>query len=216
MEQELKELNRKIDLLTDQVTSLTARLQPIDELKEDLVLFTNDAFGEFIRFLSEVDFHFRGEDFVQLLKKMLRNTRNFSKIITQLESTTELFEDLAPLAKDMFNDLVFKFEQFEKEGVFHSLELSLNGIRRLYENFSPEEIEKMGDNHVRLIKLSNKLTTAANLDKLEKIADEIENLNLQEPKRVSLFKILKKARSKEVLQSLDLLLDIAKIVSKNK
>ncbi len=216
MEQELKELNRKIDLLTDQVTSLTARLQPIDELKEDLVLFTNDAFGEFIRFLSEVDFHFRGEDFVQLLKKMLRNTRNFSKIITQLESTTELFEDLAPLAKDMFNDLVFKFEQFEKEGVFHSLELSLNGIRRLYENFSPEEIEKMGDNHVRLIKLSNKLTTAANLDKLEKIADEIENLNLQEPKKVSLFKILKKARSKEVLQSLDLLLDIAKIVSKNK
>ncbi len=30
MENDIKELNRKIDFLTEQVTSLTARLQPIE------------------------------------------------------------------------------------------------------------------------------------------------------------------------------------------
>lgn len=214
MENEIKELNRKIDFLTEQVTNLTRRLQPIDELKEDLVLFTNDAFGEVIKFLSEVDFHFRSEDFVELIKKVLRNIKNISKIMSQLQSFTELFDDAAPLAKDMFNDLIKKFEQFEKDGIFHSLELSINGIKRLYSNFTPEEIEKMGDNHVRLIKLSNKLTSEENLNKMEKIAEEIEKINFDKKRKVSIFKIIKKARSQEVLSSLDLMLDIAKIIAK--
>ncbi len=134
--------------------------------------------------------------------------------MSQLESFTELFDDAAPLAKDMFNDLVTKFEQFEKEGFFHTLELGINGIRRLYENFSPEEIEKMGDNHVRLIKLSNKLTSSGNINKLEEIVEKIEKIDFKEKRKVSVFKMIKKARSQEVMQSLDILHDIAKIIQK--
>ncbi len=153
MENEIKELNRKIDFLTEQVTSLTARLQPIDELKEDLVLFTNDAFSEVIKFLSEVDFSFRSEDFVDLIKNLLRNTENLNMLISQLQSFVELFEDVAPLAKDMFDETVDKFEEFEKAGIFKKRD------------------------------------------------------------KVSIFKIIKKARSQEVLQTIDLLLDFAKVLN---
>jgi hypothetical protein len=213
MNDELKVLNDKIDFLTEQVMSLTSRLKAFDELKEDVTLFANDAFRELIDFLADVDFHFRSEDFVLLINKVLRNVKNISKMMDQLQSITELTEDVTPLAREMFSDLVEHFEQFEKDGLFKSMQIALNGIKRLHSNFTPEEIEKMGDNHIRLIKLSNRLTASQNLDKFEKIVDIIEKSNLQEKKKASLFKVLKKASSREVLQSLDIVLDIAALIN---
>lgn len=216
MSDEIKVLNEKIDFLTEQVMSVTSRLKAVDEFKEDMALFANDAFSEVVNFLADVDYHFRSEDLTQLIKKVLRNVKNVSRMMDQLESFTELAEDVAPLAKEMFNDVVERFEQLEKDGLFDSMNSMLAGMKRLNENFSPEEIERMGDNHVRLLKLSNRLATPQNLEKLEKISNEIEQLDFEQKKKVSLFKILKKARQPEVLRSLDLALDIATIISKTK
>ena len=214
MSEEISALHEKIDFLTQQVVSVTSRLKAVDEFKEDLALFANDAFSETVNFLADVDFHFRSEEFVVLIKKMLRNVKNLSKMMTQLQSITELAEDLSPLVKEVFNDLVEKFEQLEKEGLFDSLQIFFSGIRRLHQNFSLEEIERMGDNHVRLIRLSNRLATSQNLEKLEHIADEIEKVDFKKNEKVSFWKLLKKARKPEVLRSINLALDIAAIVSR--
>ncbi|MCP5104937.1 MAG: hypothetical protein GY950_16240 [bacterium] len=212
--EDIKVLNQKIDFLTEQVTGATSRLKAFDEFKEDLSLFANDAFGELVNFLADVDFHFRSEEFVFLVKKMLRNVKNISKMMDQLQSFTELVEDVSPLAKEVFDDVVGKFEQLEKDGMFKSLESAMSGIKRLHENFTPEEMERMGDNHVRLIKLTNRLGTPENLEKLENIADEIDQIDFKSTQKVSLIKIFKKARNPEVLRSMDLVLDIAAIISK--
>lgn len=214
MSEEIKLLNEKIDFLTEQVLSVTTRLKAFDEFKEDFNLFSNDAFGELVNFMKEVDYHFRSDDLVELLKKFLRNTRTIAGMMDQMQSFTELMEDVSPLAKDMFSDIVVRFEQFEKDGIFTSIETMLKGVKRINSNFTPEDIERMGENHVRLLKLSNKLATPENLEKLERIAAEVENMDFKADKKVSMFKIFKKARSREVLRSLDLVLDIATIISR--
>jgi uncharacterized protein YjgD (DUF1641 family) len=214
MSEEISALHEKIDFLTQQVVSVTSRLKAVDEFKEDLALFANDAFSETVNFLADVDFHFRSEEFVLLIKQLLRNVKNLSKMMTQLQGITELAEDLSPLVKEVFNDLVEKFEQLEKEGLFDSLQIFLSGIRRLHRNFSLEEIERMGDNHVRLLRLSNRLATSQNLEKLENITGEIEKMDFKHDEKVSLWKIWKKARKPEVLRSINLVLDIAAIISR--
>jgi uncharacterized protein YjgD (DUF1641 family) len=216
MNEDIRALHEKIDFLTQQVVSVTNKVKAYDEFKEDVSLFVHDAFGEVVNFMAQVDPHFKGEDLAAAVKKLLINIKNISGMMDQLQSFTELMEDLSPLAKDMFYDVVERFEQFEKDGLFNSLESVLAGMRRLNSNFSPEEIERMGDNHVRLLKLSNRLATGDNLEKLERIANEVEKIDFERSGKVSLFKVLKKARGQEVLRSLDLLLDIATIISKQK
>jgi len=87
-------------------------------------------------------------------------------------------------------------------------------MKRLHANFTPEEIERMGDNHVWLLKLSNRLATPQNLEKLEHIAAEVEKIDFKKREKVSLFKLFKKARNPEVLRSIDLVFDIAAIISR--
>lgn len=216
MSEDIKALNEKLDFLTSEVTGITSRLKAFDELKEDLALFANDAFSEVIHFLSDVDFHFRSEEFVLLVKKLLRNVGNMSKLMTQLESITELMEDVSPLAKEIFHDLVERFAQFEKDNLFKGLESVMKTIQTLYRDFSPREIENMSDNYARLIKIFNRLVTSENLDKLEMVARELENMDNRKREKISLFKIMKKARNPEVLHSLDMVLDIAAKLSKPK
>lgn len=141
-------------------------------------------------------------------------TEQVVSVTSRLKTFDEFKEDVGPLAKEMFNHLVDKFEQLEKDGLFTSLQSMMAGMKRLHDNFTSEQIERMGDNHVKLLKLSNRLATPENLEKLEKIADEIQKVDFKKREKVSLFKVLKKARNPEVLRSIDLVLDIAAIVAK--
>jgi len=214
MSEEIKSLHEKIDFLTQQVTSVTNRLKAVDDFKEDVAMFASDAFGEVVDFLADMDRQFQGKDMLDLLKKLMLNMPNISAMMDQLKSFSELMEDVTPLAKEMFNDMVIRFEKLEQDGIFRNIETMLSGVKRLNDNFSAEDLERMGDNHVRLLKLSNKLATSQNLDKLEQIVHQIETIDFNADRKVSLFKILKKARSKDVLRSLDLLLDIAGTISR--
>ncbi|MCP4156492.1 MAG: hypothetical protein GY757_52750 [bacterium] len=214
MNDDIKQLNEKLDFLTGQVTGITSRVKAFDELKEDVALFSSDAFTEVVNFMAEVNGQFKRDDFLLFTRQLLRNVKNMSNMMAQLESISELMEDVSPLAKEMFYEVVEKFEQFEKANMFKALESVMNSVGKLYESFTPEEIDQMVENHVRLIKLSSRLVTPANLDKLEAVVDEVENMDNRQKEKVSLLKIMKKARSQDVLQSLDMMLDVAAKLSK--
>ena len=80
-DQSVAALHRKIDLLTDQVLYLTARQRAFDDLKADVTPIVNDAYQVMVEELSQVDRDFTLEDLTDLGRKLLRNTRNISKML---------------------------------------------------------------------------------------------------------------------------------------
>lgn len=210
--EEIRLLHEKIDFLTDQVVGVTSRLKAVDELKEDLALFANDAFAEVIRFLAEVDFHFRSDDFVELLKKLFRNVNNLNRMMGQLESVVELVEDVRPLAKDIFNEFIEKLDGLEKEGVIQSLRSLGQVMKKLHANFTPEEIEDLGDQMMRMVKIGFP-PPPGHLEMLADLRNTIQSYEFRPDEKVSLLKILKKLRRPEVLRNLNMVLDIAAAVS---
>ena len=73
----------------------------------------------------------------------------------------------------------------------------------------------MGDSIIRLLKIASRMGKPEYLDKLESVMDIIESGRIQKEKKISLLKIFKKARSKEVLQNIGLTLDYIKAASAN-
>jgi uncharacterized protein YjgD (DUF1641 family) len=211
---ELSEINEKLDLLTTEVSSITSRFKAWQELKEDIVLFSNDAFGEVIRFLGEVDFHLRSQDFLSLLKKLLRNVNNIAKTLAQLESVMEFKEDITPLVKEIFNDVVEKLDKLERDGVLKSLQSLLQVIVKFNERFSPEDVSRLGDGLIRITAMANRLMTPENLEKFEKTLNEFEKIEFNRSRKVSLLKLLKKMKNPEILRSMDAMLEFAAVFSR--
>ena len=214
MKTEMQQINDKLDFLTDQINSIMSRIQRFDDLKEDMTLFSNDAFNGIIKFLTDIDFHYRSGDFVFLIKKLLINVGNFSKIMDQLQSITELMEDVRPLTKEIFNDIIDKLNNLEKEGLFKYLESFKEIFKKFKENFTPEDIALMGNGSIRLLKLVSRFNKPGNIEKLEKIADIIEEADFKKEEKVSLFKLFKKIRKKEILQNAAFALNFISELSK--
>ncbi|MEN8153804.1 MAG: hypothetical protein ABFR75_07250 [Acidobacteriota bacterium] len=214
MNDEIKQLNEKVDFLTEQVLSLTSRLKSVDDFKEDMSLFAKDAFDEVVTFMNDVDFHFRSEDFLCLIKKSFRNIRNFTKLLDQLQSFVEFVEDLSPLAKEIFNDITDKIYELEKKGTLESIRRTVGIIDNLSENFEPEDVTNFGNAMVIFLGIAKKLALPENLDKIQNIVDDIDKYEYDNSKKVSLFKLFKKIRNQEVLKGADMALDYAKIASK--
>ena len=214
MNQDIKQLNEKIDFLTDQITSLTNRLRAVDDFKEDMSLFAKDAFDEVVNFMSDVDFHFRSNDFLCMIKKSLRNINNFSKLLDQLQSFVEFTEDISPLAREIADDFISKLHELEQKGILESLRRSVGIVETLSENFEPEDVTNFGNSMVLAMRTIKRFTLPENLEKIEKIIEEVENYDFEKKRKVTLFSIFKKLRSKEVLRGADVMLDMAKIASK--
>ncbi|MEN8222092.1 MAG: hypothetical protein ABFR36_02430 [Acidobacteriota bacterium] len=214
MNEDIKLLNEKIDFLTDQVTSLTNRLKAVDDFKEDMSLFAKDAFDEVVNFMSDVDFHFRSNDFLCMIKKSFRNINNFSKILDQLQSFVEFTEDISPLAREIVDDFITKLHELEQKGILESLRRSIGIIETMSENFEPEDVTNFGNSMVLAMRTVKRFTKPENLAKIETIIEEIENYDFEKKRKVSLFSLFRKVRSKEVLKGADVMLDIAKIASR--
>ncbi len=215
MNTEIKELNEKIDFLTDQVMLLTARVKTIDALKEDASLFAKDAFNEVVLFLDQVDPVFRGQQVVDLIRKILVNMQNFSTLLNQLQSAVEFWEDIRPLVKDMFNSFTDMLFQLEEHKFFESIQNMMKFPIKFNEEFTPEDIRNMEDALIRIIKVANRLAKPEVVDRIEEIAETIENADIKKEENVSLFKVMGKLRSKEVLRNMNLALDYIRLISKH-
>ena len=93
MNQELLELNRKVDALTEQMAFLAEearqqqrRRQEWDELKNDLTPVASEMYRLTVQQLDEVDQYVQLEDGLRLLKRLMRNTRNLEQMLDQFES----------------------------------------------------------------------------------------------------------------------------------
>jgi len=214
MNEDIKLLNEKIDFLTEQVTSLTHRLKAVDDFKEDMSLFAKDAFNEVVDFMSDVDFHFRSNDFLCMIKKTFRNINNISKLLDQLQSFVEFTEDISPLAREIVDDFITKLHELEQKGILESLRRSLGIIETMSENFEPEDVTNFGNSMVLAMRTVKRFTKPENLKKIENIIEAVENYDFEKKRKVSLFSLFRKVRSKEVLRGADVMLDIAKIASR--
>ncbi len=214
MNEDIKLLNEKIDFLTEQVMSLTKRLKSVDDFKEDMSLFAKDAFNEVVDFMSDVDFHFRSNDFLCMIKKSFRNINNISKLLDQLQSFVEFTEDISPLAREIVDDFITKLHELEQKGILESLRRSVGIVETMSENFEPEDVTNFGNSMVLAMRTVKRFTKPENLTKIENIIEEIENYDFEKKRKVSLFSLFRKVRSKEVLRGADVMLDIAKIASR--
>jgi len=220
MEQNLLELNQKIDALTEQVAYLTEearqqqrRRQDMDELKNDLTPIATDVFQMTVAQLNEVESYVQLEDVLRLLKRMMRNTRNLEQMLDQLEGVSEMWQDVSPLGQDAFLTLMGRLDEMERKGYFMFLRGGLEITDKVVSSFTEEDVTQLGDNIVLILNTVKEMTQPDIMHMLRNTAtvirDEETNGN------VSLISILRQLNDPAVKRGLAKSLTVLKTVSEN-
>lgn len=166
---DLVALNEKLDLLTAQVQFLTDQAQLASrrhderaELVHDVVPIVNDAFRIVTEQLEEVQEYVDLFDLLRLLKRVLRNGRNFDKLLDQLGSLMDLTQTVGPLADNAFEKATDLLQVAEQKGYFAFARGSAHVVDEVVTSFDQHDVEQLGANIVLILDAIKGMTVPAN------------------------------------------------------
>jgi uncharacterized protein YjgD (DUF1641 family) len=220
MEQNLLELNRKIDSLTEQVAYLTEearqqqrRRQDMDELKSDLTPIATDVFQMTVAQLNEVESYVQLEDVLRLLKRLMRNTRNLEQMLDQLEGVSEMWQDVSPLSQDAFLTLMGRLDEMERKGYFMFLRGGVEIADQVVSSFSEEDVRQLGENVVLILRTVKEMTQPDIMHMMRNTASVIREEETNG--NISMLSILRQLNDPAVKRGLAKTLTVLKTVSEN-
>lgn len=118
LEQKLDRLAAQVQYLTEQAERAARREAERAELFHDLQPIVNDVFRLTTEQLEEVQSYVDLGDLLRLLKRLLRNGRNFEHMLDQLESLMDLAQTIGPLTDSAFEKATDLLQRAEARGYF--------------------------------------------------------------------------------------------------
>ncbi len=219
MEEQLLELNQKIDTLTEQMAFLAeeariqrVRRQEFDELKNDLMPVMMEMYQLSVRELDEIDGYVELEDMLRLMKRLMRNTRNLESMLDQMESLMELGQDVGPLTQQAFLAVMQRLDEMERKGYFSFMQEGMAIMDRVVAEYSEEDVRQLGDNVVLILNTVKEMTQPEIMTMLQDTAVAMRSDEYAQ-EDVSMFTILRQLNDPEVKRGLAKTLNVLKTVA---
>ncbi|MBT3231686.1 MAG: hypothetical protein HN356_02620 [Calditrichaeota bacterium] len=203
IEQQLTDIQSKLDNLVEEIEEHRRHRLEMDELKADLTVIAKDVFATTVKELEDVAPFVNTGDFLDLMKRLLRNTRTITDVVGKTESSLDFVEDAFPIGKEMFHDLMLKLDEFDRKGYFGLLQSFGSTLDQVVEKISPEELNKITDQVViPIIELTSKLADLNLLPALSRAVDEFNNQSIDAFDNFSSWKAYKKSRKTEMRRAM--------------
>ncbi|MBN1542651.1 DUF1641 domain-containing protein [candidate division KSB1 bacterium] len=202
MDKDLELLHQKVDFLTEQVMLNQRRQQEWVELRQDLTPVVNDFFRTLVTELDQVAPYFSSDDLLYLLKKMLRNTRQFITLIEQLESASDFIQDATPLSKQVFQLLLENLDQLERKGYFNLVKEALHVLDQLVTTIDPQDLRQVAENVGLIADTIKQLTRAETMRSMRNVLAAYGDLSANPPQKTSVWALLKQLNDPEVRRGL--------------
>jgi uncharacterized protein YjgD (DUF1641 family) len=212
---ELQEIHQKLDFISEQMRDYQRKQREIQELKDDMALITKDIFNAAVEELQDVAPYFDTNDLIHLIKKLLRNTRNINKVLTQMESAEDLYRDLKPLSKHIFGEVLETLNEFDQKGYFEFIRESLKIFDSIVTSFSVEDVILLRENIKSILLTIKGMTQPEMLGTINNALEFFKKMDIDVDKNISYFGLLKEMRNPEVKQGIIYMLQFVKNMARS-
>jgi len=198
MQAQISEINRKLDLVLDEIELQKKHRREIDDLKDDLMRVGTDLYSTAVTELEEVHDHLQTGDILHLGKKLLRNVNTMNKMFDQLESAKDFLEDASPLVRESIIDFMAKMDEFDRKGYFQFFNELQNVMDNVVTSFTVEDVKALGDNVVTILNTVKSLTQPDMLHSINNAVKVYNKLDIEIEENVSYFQLFKRINTPEM------------------
>ena len=218
MDQQIADLNQKIDLLTTQVQYLTEQAQAAErsrrdraELTHDLMPIANEAFRLSVEQLEEVQEYVSLNDLLRLAKRLLRNGRNIEKMLDLMESGMDLMDTVGPMTDEAFGKAVDVLAVMERKGYFTFAKGGIQIADNIVTSFGEEDVKKLGENVVLILNVVKNMTQPEIMTFVNNTL-LIASREVEKPVDISILALLNQMRDPAVRHGLALTMRVLSVV----
>ena len=205
-----EQILERLDRIEAQLAPVSASAKGLNELREDLIPLSGQAFRLLIRELEDVESGFQLEDLLALMKRSLRSVKHLQFGLEQLENIVDFVLTVEPLLKSSVPQLINYLDDLEQKGVLRIIQSTLDVRAKVAAAYSAEDVDQIGDGLVALLGLAQKLSDPQAQAFLEKMAALPSKVDLEKAKPVGPFGMLGALSSKEARQGLGVLMELTK------
>lgn len=199
IQEEIKEINRKLDLLLEENAIQRQRREAVDDLIEDVSIVGKEAVSHMILRLDNAGIELDSEALQCLILRLIRNIQSLGMVLETLESVTDLVKDMSPVVKQVGLDGIQKFHEMEQKGYFELLNQTGKTIDKILSRYSIEDISKLSDN---LIATFDLLTDPGLLGKLNVATRALKDIDPDKIEEYSVWKLMRQINKPQVKKSL--------------
>ncbi|GBD86174.1 hypothetical protein BMS3Abin03_00084 [bacterium BMS3Abin03] len=198
IQSQINEINRKLDIVLEEIELQRKHRREIDDLKDDLMRVGNDLYATAVTELEDVHDYLETGDILHLGKKLLRNVKTMNKMFDQIESARDFLEDVSPLIRESIIDIMNKLDEYDRKGYFQFIKQSETIIENVITSFSPEDVKALGDNIVTILNTIKNLTQPDMLQAINNAVSVYKKLDIEIEDDVSYFQLFKTMNTPEM------------------
>jgi uncharacterized protein YjgD (DUF1641 family) len=214
IEEQIREINRKLDLLLDDVSIQRQNREAVNDLIDDVSVIGKDVFKNMVVQLDDAGIELDGEALRDLGFRLVRNINNMGMVLEVLESFTDLAKDVTPIIKQIGLDGVQKFNELEQKGYFEVLNQLGKTIDTVISRYDKEDIQRLSENLIPVIDTLVSIADPKLLNKINSATRALKAINPEDIEEYSVWKLIRQLNKPEVRKSIGFIMAFLKNISK--
>lgn len=202
----LEALDRKMDLVLEELAAVRRVRREVDELRDDLTRVGKEMLPALATELDSVSPHLRPDDLAALLKQVLRSVDDLHASLATLHGARELVTDATPIARQLMNDAIGKLDELDRKGYFEKGREMTKVLDNVVANFSLEDIRLLSENVVAILSTVKNLTQPEMLTAINNAVEVYKKIDFDRVEEFSLWTAFKEVNKPEMRRGLGFLI----------
>lgn len=215
LQKEIQSLHEKLDFLTEQMKRQQQQQREFKELKDDMALIGKDMFNAAVTELQDVAPYFDTGDIIHLVKRLLRNVRNLNKMLEHMESAQDLFNDLQPLGKQIYIEIMETLNELDRKGYFEFFSEAAKIVDTVVTSFSVEDVRLLRENITTILLTVKSMTQPEMLSSVNNALSFFGKMDIDIDQDIRMMDLFRRMRDPEVKKGMAFMLEFVKSMAQN-
>jgi len=214
IQEQIKEINRKLDLILDETSVQRQNREAVNDLVDDVAVIGKDAFKQMVTQLDDAGIELDSEALRCLILRLIRNIRSMGMVLEILESFTDLAKDVTPIVKQIGLDGVQKFHELEQKGYFEILNQLGKTMDTVLSRYSKEDLQRLSDNLIPVVDTLVKIGDPNLLNKINAASTALKDIKPEDIEEYSVWRLIRQMNEPEVKKSFGFIIAFLQNISK--
>jgi len=196
--QQLAELNQKVDTILEYVNQQRLKSQAVDDLVADVSIIGKDIYDSTVKSLDEHEVVLDPDQLRELGIRVARNVGNFNTMLDTIGSAMDLLKDVGPIANEVIIDTTRKLHEFEQKGYFEFIREFGAIIDNIVTHYSVEDVRLLADNVVSILDTMKSLTQPEMLKSIGTAVKVVSSMETEDIPEYSIFRVMREINRPEM------------------
>lgn len=215
IQEQITEINRKLDLLTEEAVLQRQNREVVNDLVDDLSIIGNDVVKNIVTDLDKTGIELDTEALRCLILRLVRNIKSLGTLMDTLESLSDLFKDLTPVIKQIGLDATQKFYELEQKGYFEILNQTGKAVDIIISKYNIEDLKHLSDNLVLVTETLVNITDPRLLSRINTAVTALNDVKPEDIEEYSVWRVMRQLNKPEIRKSLGFVMAFLQKISKN-